>query len=251
MFLHMTSRAAKAPVFSLNVESRAPLSVVVSRKLRKAIVSGEVQDGTALPSEKELTEQLGVGRSTVREALRILQAQGLLSGGDTVSTQRPRVSSEQSMVTARDVIENVLRLGRVPLADLVALRLLIEGETVTSAALKKTRDVSALAKAREAVAVMSAPNVPIKDFRAADLAFHQALARAAGNVAFELVMSVLRDAISAYLGERLETVPSSKAAMAKLAKEHAAILDAIEKRKPKLARSRINAHIRGFYEGET
>ena len=239
--------APQVPLVLKRAESRAPLSVVVSRQLREAIVSGQVQDGTEMPSEKELTAQLGVGRSTVREALRILQAQGLLSGGDTVSTQRPRVSSEQSMVIAADVMENVLRLGRVPLADLVALRVVIEGEVVVLAAGRHEEATTELGLAREAVAVMQAPDVDIGAFRAADLAFHQALARAAGNVAFALVMAVLREAISAHLGETLLEVPDAKRSMRKLAAEHAEILAAVTRGKSKRAGALMDGHIRAFY----
>lgn len=234
---------AKSAALALRVERREPLSLVVSRQIRELIVSGQVQDGTELPSEKELGQQLGVGRSTVREALRICQAQGLLSGGDSVSTQRPRVSSEQSMVIAADVMENVLRLGRVPIGDLVALRVLIEGAVVEEAASRET-DLEA---ARQAVAVMSRRGVELAEFRAADLAFHQALAGAAGNTAYALVMGVLREAIAGHLGETLERVDDPRASMTRLAREHAEILDAVERGKPRKARELVTRHIEDFY----
>ncbi len=239
--------APKAATFSLRVESRAPLSVVVSRQLREQIVSGMVTDGTELPSEKELSQKLGVGRSTVREALRILQAQGLLSGGDTVSTQRPRVSSEQSMATAADVMENVLRLGRVPLDDLVELRLVIEGAAVVQAAARAANAKEALAQAGESVLVMEAAYVDVETFRAADVAFHQAIAKAAGNAAYPLVMGVLREAISSHLGETLHKQKDTARSMATLAAEHAAILDAVTSGRSKRARALMESHIHDFY----
>jgi DNA-binding FadR family transcriptional regulator len=56
-----------------------------------------------------ITSERGVGRSTVREALRILQAQGLVSGGDTVSTTKPRVSNEKALGDAVSLaMENAL-----------------------------------------------------------------------------------------------------------------------------------------------
>ena len=130
----MADPAEKPKLFALRAEERAPLSVTVSRRLREAIMSGQIAVGTELPGENELARDLGVGRSTVREALRILQAQGLLSGGDTVSTQRPRVSAEQTMSMAAHTMESALRLGQVPLGDLVRLRLVIEGAAVQEAA---------------------------------------------------------------------------------------------------------------------
>lgn len=232
---------------ALPPEVRAPLSVVVSRRLREMIVSGRVKDGTALPSEKELTEQLGVGRSTVREALRILQAQGLLSGGDSVSTHKARVSSEQSMATAAEVMENVLRLGRVSLEDLVALRVVIEGAVAVEAASALSPPEGAIEAARAAVLAMQDPKIKIADFRSADLAFHQALARATGNAAYALVMAVLRETIASHLGETLRHQADTRAAMSRLAAEHAAILDAVTRKKPKRAKALLTAHIRDFY----
>jgi GntR family transcriptional repressor for pyruvate dehydrogenase complex len=240
-----------ASAFALRPEARAPLSLMVSRQLRQAIVSGKVRIGAELPSEKELTQELGVGRSTVREALRILQAQGLVSGGDTVSTRRPRVSTEEVLSGAAAVaMENVIRLGQVPLDDLVELRVVIEGAAVEMAAGGGGGGTkSAFDEARAAVDTMSAPGIEIEEFRAADLLFHRSLANAAGNAAFPLVMGVLRSAIGSHLGEALSREPSPKKAMAKLAREHDGILKAVAGGRGKRARDLVTAHIRAFYRG--
>lgn len=242
----VTKRAAAT--FGLRPEERAPLSLLVSRQLRQAIVSGKVTVGTELPSEKELTQELGVGRSTVREALRILQAQGLVSGGDTVSTRRPRVSTEEALSGAAALaMENVVRLSQIPLEDLVELRVVIEGAGVELAASSSS---PALLEARAAVDLMLAPGVEIEEFRAADLLFHRCLATAAGNAAFPLVMGVLRSTIASHLGEALHRDASSSKTMAKLAREHAAILDAVVKGKGRRARELVTSHIRTFYRKE-
>ena len=255
----MSSRLPK-----LSAEDRQPLSITVAQRLRDAIVRGDLNVDEELPSEKQLGEQLGVGRSTIREALRILQAQGLVSGGDTVSTSRPRVSSDNTLASAAGTMANALHLGRIPLGDLLELRELIEGAIVESACLASPRE---LADARAALSEMSPRAKPrsratssnearvsaaaleadIEAFRAADLRFHRALAVAAGNAAFGLVMGVLRDAISQHLGEQLHRVAEPRKAMAELAREHAAILDAIVRNKPKLARERVTSHIHDFY----
>lgn len=227
----------------LSIEDRQPLSVTVARRLREAIVQGELAADEPLPSEKELCQQLGVGRSTIREALRILQAQGLLSGGDTVSTARPRVSPALAVGSAAYTMENALRLGRVPLADLVELRVVIEGAIVDAAATAR----GDLGEARAAIDAMKASKRDIDGFRAADLAFHRGLAAAAGNAAFGLVMGVLRDAISGHLGETLHRVHDAPKAMGALIREHEAILDAVTRGHGKRARELIASHIREFY----
>ncbi|MSW51846.1 MAG: GntR family transcriptional regulator, partial [Actinobacteria bacterium] len=57
---------------------RRPVYQQVAAQLRAAILDGELQPGNVLPSERELGERFGVGRTSVREALRALQAQGLV-----------------------------------------------------------------------------------------------------------------------------------------------------------------------------
>lgn len=242
----MSSPKPASP-FALRAEERAPLAVLVSRQLRQAIVSGKVSIGAELPSEKELTLELGVGRSTVREALRILKAQGLVSGGDTVSTRRPRVSTEEALShAAAQAMENVVRLAHVPLGDLVELRVVIEGAAVELAA--RAAD-AAHEDARAAIAAMKAPGVDIDAFRAANLRFHRALASAAGNAAFPLVMGALRSAIGGHLGEALSREPDPRRTMKKLTREHEAIFEAVVAGNGALARSLVTRHIRAFYRG--
>jgi GntR family transcriptional repressor for pyruvate dehydrogenase complex len=232
---HSTEPAAFRPI------RRTPLSVLVSRQIRDAIVSGELLLGSQLPTEQELTEQFDVSRSTVREAVRILQAQGLLSGGDTVSTSRPRVSGELTNATAGAALENALRLGSVPLPDLVELRLLLEGAAVTAA------DPGRLGDARDALAVMEAAGTDVVAFHAADVRFHISLTGAGGNSAFPLVMGALRDAIAGHLSGALEALADPQPTLVQLAAEHATILAALDAGDGELARQLVHAHIWGFY----
>ena len=223
--------------------SRIPLSLLVSRQLREAIVSGDLSIGTELPTEKELTEHFRVSRSTIREALRILQSQGLLSGGDTVSTARPRVSAEQTSTSASEALENAVRMGQIPLEDLIELRLLLEGSAVTHPHI----DTGRLAEARDALAVMRTPGVDAATFHAQDVRFHISLAGSGGNTAFVLVMSVLRDAIAGHLLGALAAMDDPAPVLRQLADEHTAILDAVDAGDGERAATLIKAHIWDFY----
>lgn len=223
---------------------RAPLSVVVAQKLRDAIVSGELAPGTMLPSEKELGARLGVGRSTLREALRILQAQGLLTGADRVTTQRPCVVDDQAVGCAALALDTVLRLGKVGLEDLVQFRVLLEGAVVRAAA--RSSEPDRHRAARKALEAMKAAE-DIEDFRAADIEFHLALAHASGNTAYPLVLLTLRTAISKHLDERLESASEPQQVFGDLCTEHEQILLAIERGEPERAHALIESHIHNFY----
>ena len=243
-----------ASPFALGPVARVPLSVVVARRLRDAIVGGELAPGTELPSEKELGARLGVGRSTLREALRILQAQGLLSGAERVSTQRPRVVDDRAIDSAALALDSVLRLGKVSLADLVELRVVLEGAAVEAAAralqpakLEPAKlEFASLELARAALEAMRRAD-DIEDFCVADLQFHTALARASGNAAYPLVLMTLRQAVSRFLDERLQRAPSPRAIFESLNQEHEHLLCAVEGAQPDQARALVAAHIRDFY----
>jgi DNA-binding FadR family transcriptional regulator len=200
---------------------------------------------TELPSEKELTELLGVSRSTVREALRILQAQGLLTGGNTVSTQRPRVTGANTMASAALAMESVLRLGQVPLKDLVQLRALIEGAAFEEAAHAQLPEP--LEQARAALQEMKRPGLDVEAFRAADVAFHRGLVAASGNAAYGLVMGVLHEAVSSRLGEALQRVKDKKATLRTLTIEHEAMYLAVTRGNGRRAQAMVAEHLRNFY----
>lgn len=230
-------------------ESREPLSIVVARELRTAILDGELVDGQTLPSEKALCVRFGVGRSSVREALRILQAQGLVSGGQKVSTRGPSVDGSRSMMTAAAALETVMLLGRVPLSDLVELRLVLEEAALASIDLEESEE--ALDRAREALEDMKAAIATTPYDRSsylhADVSFHLALLDASSNRAYALVMTGIREAITHHLEGALERMPRPKARLQRLVDEHEAILKAVSSGHGKKAGRLVREHIIGFY----
>jgi DNA-binding FadR family transcriptional regulator len=141
-------------------------------------------------------------------------------------------------------MENAVRLGQVPLGDLVELRVVLEGASVEAAAMAAAE---ALESARSAVEAMKAPGIDVESFRAADVLFHRSLSTASGNVAFPLVMGVLRSAISSHLGEALHDQADVAATMKRLTREHEAILKAVEGGQGERARMLMTKHIRAFY----
>src|SRR3954471_9173050 len=105
--------------------SRATLYVEVAAQIRAAILDGTMSSGEKLPSERELARQFGVSRASVREALRHLQAQGLLAPRGRTS---PLESAHPDDAVGRfcEALTHVVQLRDVSLADLVDLRLAIE-----------------------------------------------------------------------------------------------------------------------------
>jgi DNA-binding FadR family transcriptional regulator len=163
---------------------RAPASYeLVVDQIRRAIQLGRFLAGEKLPSERELADQLGVSRTTVREAMRVLQGEGMIetrrgrSGGATV-TAPETTPGERRRVVRRRLAE---------LENVFDYRLAIEPAAARLAAQRRTRgDISALRETLVSLrALASTPDEeglsPVSRFFATDAEFHHRIAQAARN----------------------------------------------------------------------
>lgn len=149
---------------------RHPLAEQAADLLLTRIRAGEWPLGHKLPGETTLAAQLGVGRSTLREAIRVLAGKGVLA-----SRQGAGV-----FVTAQDIPEDWdIVLRRATITSVLEARIAIEAEAAALAAERRTpADLRAL---RRALAVRGADNRSVADLVDADTAFHRAVLVAAHN----------------------------------------------------------------------
>lgn len=222
----------------------------VAGQLREAILDGTLRPGDELPSERELCEQFGVSRTTVREALRALQAQGLaVAAGPTAPLRVPQPEA-LGVGPLRDSLVHLLRLGRVPLHDLVELRCALESAAVAAAATRPAKDgdrAARLAEAHAAIEQMRAVTGDPAAFEQADVRFHLALVAASGNEALQLVMLAVRDSVSAHLLDALRQLRAPARALNRLLRQHEAILAAVEAGDARDAEQLLRDHVMGFY----
>ncbi|WP_119698163.1 FadR/GntR family transcriptional regulator [Microbacterium halotolerans] len=149
---------------------RAPLADQAAELLLDRIRSGEWTLGAKLPGETTLAPQLGVGRSTVREAIRQLAGRGVLS-----SRQGAGV-----FVTALDASEDWdAVLQRVGIAAVIEARIAIETEAAARAAERRTP--AAMRGIRRALIARQSDHATVEDYVDADTAFHSAVVAAAEN----------------------------------------------------------------------
>ncbi|MGW1722441.1 FadR/GntR family transcriptional regulator [Streptomyces sp. NPDC002306] len=149
----------------------SPLVEQATERLRAQITGGDWTVGTKLPGETTLAKSLGVGRSTVREALRALAGAGLV---------RARQGSGVFVIATRPDEDWSTRLRRAAVTDVYEVRMLVEVEAVRLAAQRRTDDDltaldAALAGRRAAGSAGDA------EFVDADIALHAALVAAAHN----------------------------------------------------------------------
>jgi DNA-binding FadR family transcriptional regulator len=174
---------------------RSELADGIAAAIRDAILAGEYSPGDALPSERELTQQFGANRTTIREGLAQLEHQGLI---ERRQGARCRVL-DYRRTGSIELLPDLVRLSRArrsraasnepsPLASTnEVLRIIYEGaldlafERITAAEIAQldelARGVEVAAGAGDVVAVAHA-----------NRAFHQGVARATHSIALELLV---------------------------------------------------------------
>lgn len=199
---HSTPDAAPArrPRLAGVIEFRGVLGGAVAQ-LGQRIMAGEWQPGESIPREPDLCIELGVSRSIMREAMRILGAKGLVRSRTSDGTRvTPR--SEWRLLDP-DVMDWRIRAGdtRSLLTDLLAVRLALEPGVVRTATL--IADDAARAKItaawEEKVAVYTTPDPDYAErrrrFIETDLAFHRAFLEANGSQLLDQLFSVIQAAL--------------------------------------------------------
>ncbi|WP_353827309.1 FadR/GntR family transcriptional regulator [Agromyces sp. SYSU T0242] len=240
------------------VRSREPRAWrAVLEHVERGLLDGDLAPGDRLPGERRLAADLGVGRSSVREALRVLEAMGLVrtqtgsgptAGAIIVSTPSGGMSTLMRLQVAA---------SGFPVHDIVATRLLLEAHVVgdlASDAAPGAADapagsgpVHALGAAERLLDAMDDPGLEPAEFLALDASFHLALAEASGNQVVTAMMVGIRNGIEAYALAGQERIADWSATSSRLRAEHRGVLDAIRSRDPAAARTRIRDHISGYF----
>ncbi len=152
-------------------------AVVIAGSLRRRIVRGELQPGDPLPNETELMELYDVSRPVVREALRILESETLISvkrgAGGGARVRRPDVG-----VAARHAAL-LLQLEGTTLADLFEARATLEPDAVRRLAEQHSPEAIAILRQRHEEELQLIDDVPAYAVHAAR--FHEQLIELAGN----------------------------------------------------------------------
>jgi GntR family transcriptional repressor for pyruvate dehydrogenase complex len=221
----------------------------VLEHVERQLVEGALSPGERLPGERALSAALGVGRSSVREALRVLEVLGLIR---TQAGSGPNAGAI-IIATPGGAMSSLMRLQVAargfPVADIVRTRLVLEASVVddlaeASAGSASRLDLSAADRLLDA---MDSPGLAPPEFLALDAAFHLALAEASGNQVITATMAGLRSGIEGYALAGLSRIVDWAATSARLRREHRGIVAAIRAADAAAARARIHDHISGYY----
>lgn len=205
-------------------------------KIKEMIVSGELGPGDRLPPEKELSERLGLSRSSMREAVKALEVIRVLDvrrgDGTYVTSLEPRLLLEaMSFVIDLHDDDSIL--------ELFAVRRILEPAAAGLAARQvNAEQLAGLRRIAESVDEHSSVEGLVEH----DLEFHRAIAAAAAN---GYLSSLLDSLSSSTVRARIWRGLTQEHSVARTLAEHHAILDALERGDAGLAEALTTVHISG------
>ncbi|WP_207781997.1 FadR/GntR family transcriptional regulator [Phytoactinopolyspora limicola] len=209
------------------------------------IAEGRLAIGDRLPGERVVADRLRVSRTSVREAIRVLEVMGVIrtSAGSGPDAGAVVVAEPHSPLTS--TLRLHLATSHLPISDIVQTRILLESWAVAEAA--TVMDDAALDAAARLLDAMDDPALGPERFHILDAEFHVALCRGAGNLLVSTIMAALREAIHGYVMAAVPMVDNWPDIAAQLRREHRAVLDAVRGGQGEVAAKLVTDHIDGFY----
>jgi len=215
----------------LGIKSKS-LAEQVADSIENMIISNEIKPGAKLPNEYELVEQLNVGRSSVREAIKILESKNVLT---IVRGSGTFVCENLGMIEDPLGFRFVTDKKNLAL-DLCEVRSLIEPKLAERAAQNATaKDVEELQALCDEITYYIEKRS--KKYSEKDIEFHSKIAQCSGNKVTYNLIPIINQGISTYT-QLTDPALASRAPIT-----HQAIVDAIRMRDSKKAKSAMQEHL--------
>lgn len=216
----------------------------VLEHIERDLLEGTLRPGDRLASERDLAADLGVGRSSVREALRVLEVMGLIRTAAGSGPQAGAIVIASPSGGMSTLLRLQVAAQGFPLSDVVQTRVVLEGAVAERLSADPRPDLTAVHGILHA---MDGEDLTAAEFLALDAELHYALAHASGNAVVTAMMAGLRTAIESYVLEGAERIEDWDAMASRLRAEHRAIVDAVERGEKDDARALVHDHITGYY----
>lgn len=214
------------------------VTATVAQKLEQLVLA-ELEPGAELPGESDLATDLGVSRLTVREAIKGLQARGLV---DIRQGRRPTVAFPNARPIG-DFFTSAIRRDPRQLLDLLEVRLALEVHIASLAASRAGRaSLAAMELALESMRRNASSPDP-DAIHADDIRFHEALAAASGNQLLSFLIEAMETPLHASRMQSLRGHLSRGGTVADVIEQHARILDRVKVRDVKGAGAAMKEHL--------
>lgn len=196
----------------------------VVEQIEDAVLRGDLKPGARLPSERDLMGQFRVSRSTVREALRVLESGGLLRcrPGDPLGAEVLTISPS----TLTRSMTRLMHVDGLRLVEVVQFRMMLDASANLLAARLRTEEhLTAMQAALDTMAANV--SVGYSQFSFADAAFHDAVAAAAGNTLVQVGVEAVRGVVVGLITKKIALAEDQPALMETSLRHHAQVLEAI------------------------
>ena len=201
--------------------------------IHEYIFEGELNPGDELPSEKDFSEKLGVSRFSLREALRVAQAQGLI---DINQGKKPTVAYPSANPAVNMMSIALKRSSKESLFDLAEAREALEGKIAKIAAEKITEED--LLRLEETISLMEIKDRSIDYYITKDREFHNIILKSTNSMVFEIMISSVNELITESRKATLKSGGIKRATDA-----HRKIFSALKKHDPNLAEKEMRQHL--------
>lgn len=218
---------------SFSTVSRKPLVDEVVKQLQSKISSGDIKPGDKIPTEPELMELFNVGRSTIREAVRVLVHAGLLEKKQGFGTYLKHTDSIQ------EPLDN--RLRRADILEVYEVRQMMELEIAKLAAMRRDEDDLRIIKEHLDTRNKALDNNDIENYIASDIQFHIAVAIATKNS----VVIDLYKSFSLIIHETLITIFANPKKHDPQSTAHIKLYESIRDRDAEAAVASVASYLKG------
>ncbi len=225
---------------------RVPTYELVLRRIEEQLLNRSLRPGDRLPPERELASILGASRPAVREALRVLQAQGIVRSGVGTGVDSGTIVTSAPSGALTRLLRVHLAVASFPLSDVVESRVMFERFSALGAARAITPEF--LERIRGPLEAMDAPDIDRIRFNELDTEFHVAIAEAGGNQFVADLTVAVRESIRTDILGALEKSGDWPQIRAVLRADHHAVYAALAEADGPRAADLLEAHINGFYD---
>jgi GntR family transcriptional repressor for pyruvate dehydrogenase complex len=211
----------------------------IAEQIKDAILDGHLKPTERLPSERDLCEMFGVGRPTVREALRVLDNMGLIEIGPGIKGSTVKdVDITQYMDALREHLAHLIKVNEETIQDLWEVRKYIElGISLTAARNATQQDFT---KLRECIHRMEACGNDTRTYFPVAVEFHKYMAEATQNKIFYILWGMFQDILLKGYMPNLESLfPDGPA---RLLESNKVLLKAVESGDPDQIKSAMEFH---------
>jgi len=203
--------------------------------IKDIILSNNFKNGDFLPPEMELCKQMGIGRSTLREAIKILEYQGFVKVNHGVGI----MVVDESLRATSDMLRLMLIRKGTTMEELIEVRYINEIKTAELAAENATQEN--LEEIEKHLMTMRNNLSTNQEYLDADIEFHLAIAKASQNKILTMILQIIRPLIEDMIKETLKYDHRPEQSM----KFHERIFKAIKNKDPKLSVLAMKEHLKG------